>query len=63
MSYWVNYAATGNPNGPGLPDWAPYELAHRRTLILDTRPRVVDDPRSEERRFLSAYPFIQRGTT
>ena len=57
------FARTGNPNGPGLPDWAPYDLEHRRTLILDSRPRVVDDPRSEERRFLSAYPFIQRGTT
>ena len=21
MSYWVNFATSGNPNGPGLPDW------------------------------------------
>jgi para-nitrobenzyl esterase len=24
-SYWVNFAATGNPNGRGLPEWRPYD--------------------------------------
>lgn len=24
MSYWVNFAAKGDPNGPGLPDWQTY---------------------------------------
>ncbi|HWX42998.1 MAG TPA: carboxylesterase/lipase family protein [Blastocatellia bacterium] len=24
ISYWVNFATTGNPNGKGLPQWAPY---------------------------------------
>jgi para-nitrobenzyl esterase len=36
-AYWVNFAATGNPNGKGLPHWPPYDAASDRTQILDTK--------------------------
>jgi carboxylesterase type B len=40
---WVSFAATGDPGWPG------YEPGSRSTMLFDTDPRVVQDPRSWER--------------
>ena len=34
MKYWTNFARTGNPNGPGLPDWPGYSAAKREYIEL-----------------------------
>ncbi len=45
MSYWVNFAKTGNPNGAGLPEWPRYHASARQALELGDAVRTIDAPR------------------
>ncbi|HYE47937.1 MAG TPA: carboxylesterase/lipase family protein [Caulobacter sp.] len=62
MDAFIRFARGGDPNGAGLPRWEPYSLARRQTMIWDVEPRLVDDPRGEERRLFEKVPFVQQGT-
>jgi len=33
-SYWINFARSGNPNGPGLPTWPGFTNADSKVLCL-----------------------------
>ena len=48
---WIAFAATGNPNTPksGLPQWDPYDMEKRPTMIFDNESRVKLDPLKEQR--------------
>ena len=46
--YWVNFAATGNPNGPGLPEWPAYDPQTDTVQILDAEVRAGVHPKSEQ---------------
>jgi len=42
--YWTNFAKTGDPNGPGLPRWLPYNAAGGwQVLRLDATPASQPD--------------------
>lgn len=40
MAYWVNFARTGNPNGPGLADWPAYDGESDLNLEFSDVPSV-----------------------
>jgi para-nitrobenzyl esterase len=50
---WTAFAATGNPNNPSIPEWAPYDAERRATMLFDLPPKVVQDPRGDMRELLT----------
>lgn len=59
---FIAFARTGNPNTSSLPNWQPYELPRRQTMVFDTVSRLEDDPRGAERELFNKVPFTQFGT-
>lgn len=42
QQYWINFAATGNPNGPNLPNWPAYRSSSDMTMQLDVAAKAVE---------------------
>ncbi len=59
---FIAFAHTGNPNHRGLPEWKPYRLPNRETLVINTQSTLVNDPRGQERELFAKVPYVQRGT-
>ena len=45
--YWTNFAKTGDPNGPGLPNWPTYNKENRNTQLLRPNPETRSGVRRE----------------
>lgn len=62
--YWVNFAATGNPNGPGLPHWPSItELTRRQVMRLDGDGSGVGNWLTAEQDALYTAQFNERVAT
>ncbi len=44
LTYWANFAATGNPNGKGLPVWPAYKLIDKKIMLLDKQQHAATIP-------------------
>jgi para-nitrobenzyl esterase len=55
--YLINFAASGNPNGPGLPPWEKYDPTTQRVMVFDKQSSSRDWPNLAA---IEAYtPFLR----
>lgn len=60
-SYWVNFARSGDPNGPGLPQWPRYDAAPSgKVLIIDDGVSVGEIPSEHRMEVLDRIFSAQR---
>ncbi len=53
-SYWVNFAKSGDPNGPGLPEWPAFTEDDQKAMVFDAEPSARLVPNLDK---LKAFDF------
>ena len=43
-TYWLNFARSGNPNGPGLAEWPQFDVAQPKLMLFDAHPEARGAP-------------------
>ena len=57
MDYWVRFAATDDPNGPGAAQWVPYDAGENILQLDDSIVTVAGGYRNPQCDFLSTLPI------
>jgi len=54
-SYWVNFAKTGDPNGPGLPKWPAFAENNQQAMVFDADSSARPVPNLDKLKAFDAY--------
>ncbi|WP_296288110.1 carboxylesterase family protein [Pseudomonas sp.] len=57
IAAWTNFAKTGNPNGPNVPEWPKYDTSSRSTMVWSEASKAEADPESERRKIWAKEAF------
>jgi len=61
QSYWVNFAKSGNPNGPGVPEWPRFTPDQPSVLALGLETKVIEVPNRARLDVIDQYLNWRRG--
>jgi len=59
-SYWINFAKSGDPNGPGLPRWPTFTEQNQQVMFLDAAPSARPVPNLPQLEALDAFYASRR---
>jgi para-nitrobenzyl esterase len=54
-SYWVNFAANGDPNGKGLAKWTAYDGKTPTVMVFGNKPDGTQAPSDDQLAFFQSY--------
>ena len=55
MTYWTNFAKTGDPNGTGLPSWPAFGKSNEAVMFLDANPSARPVPNKPQLEAFDEY--------
>jgi para-nitrobenzyl esterase len=54
-NYWINFIKSGDPNGPGLPEWPAFSGNAQKVMVFDTAPGARSVPDLERLKVFDEY--------
>jgi len=59
-SYWVNFAASGDPNGAGLPEWTDFKSGNMQVMEFGDKSEAISLPFQSQLSFLDRFYAANR---